>query len=204
MKKLPIKLQRKRTPKIAAASQRGIALILVISVLFALTMLGLASTDSSNLQSLMVRNNQFRLEAFNISYNEIESQMEFYETSTGKKPLFYVIDTGSLSADNLVTETDTSNPDTSSTETAGTAEQSSADAADAGTTVTGADEFYVRTNNGLFDKTITLSKTGGCAIFANTVGGFKKCSLMQLDSNAEYQKTNIGSDQAQQFSFLSY
>ncbi len=203
MKNIPIQLHRQRPPSFAAAKQRGIALILVISVLFALTMLGLASTDSSNLQSLMVRNNQFRLEAFNISYNEIEEQMEFYESSTGKKPLFYVIDTGTLSADNLSTTTETTNPD-GTTETAGTAEQSSADATGAETTVTGADEFYVRTDNGLFDKTITLSKTGGCAIFANTVGGFKKCSLMQLDSNAEYQKTNIGSDQAQQFSFLSY
>jgi len=152
-------------------AQKGVALIMVLAVLFALTLLGLASTDSSSLQALMVRNSQFRLEAFNRSYNEIEDQLDFYVTDAGKAPLFAVIDNGEQSA------TSTATP-------------------------TGA--LAVRSNATDFDTSITLRQNGGCPIYLNSLGTFKQCSLMELESESQYQDTNIGSEQVQQFSFTSF
>ncbi|MFT5571903.1 MAG: hypothetical protein ACI9FR_000824 [Cryomorphaceae bacterium] len=74
--------------------QQGITLIVVMVVLLALTVLGLASTDSGNLQQLMVRNNQFRLEAFNTSHAEIQAQVQFYD-EVSNAPIFVAIDSGS-------------------------------------------------------------------------------------------------------------
>jgi hypothetical protein len=79
--------------------QKGITLIVVMVVLLALTVLGLASTDSGNLQQVMVRNNQFRLEAFNTSHSEIEAQVQFYD-EVSNAPIFVAIDGGQrLSSD---------------------------------------------------------------------------------------------------------
>lgn len=75
------------------ANQRGITLIVVIVVLLGLTLVGLASTDSGNLQRVMVRNNQLRLEAFNSSAAEIAAQIQFYEEVTNA-PIYSAIDSG--------------------------------------------------------------------------------------------------------------
>ena len=83
----------------AKTHQQGFTLIVVMVVLLALTVLGLASTDSGNLQQVMVRNNQFRLEAFNTSHSEIEAQVQFYD-EVSNAPIFVAIDGGSrLSSD---------------------------------------------------------------------------------------------------------
>lgn len=60
------------------AKQRGMAMLVVIVALLVLTLLGLSAADSGSLQSLMVRNSQLRLEAFNSSLAEIEAQLENY------------------------------------------------------------------------------------------------------------------------------
>ena len=75
------------------SKQKGITLIVVIVVLLALTLVGLASTDSGNLQRVMARNNQFRLEAFNSSHAEITAQLQFYDEQSNA-PIFVAIDTG--------------------------------------------------------------------------------------------------------------
>jgi len=54
------------------------ALILVLVVLLVLTMLAISSSDTSNLQSIMARNSQLRMEAFNASNVEIEAQIDSY------------------------------------------------------------------------------------------------------------------------------
>ena len=79
-----------------AQQQTGVVLLLVLVVLLALTMLGLASTDSGNLQSLMTRNNQFRLEAFNTSHTEINAQLEDYAANIydDSNSVFKAIDVG--------------------------------------------------------------------------------------------------------------
>jgi len=199
----------KKTPPRSFNSEQGIALIMVLVVLFVLTVVGLASTDSSNLQSVMVRNNQFRLEAFNASMSEINDQMEFYVSDNGKAVLFAVIDNGTLNVTSTKSATSTGeaqdNP-TTTPDAVGTVDGTDAtDPNSDGTeNVTGADSFVILANNSLFDKDLTLQQEGGCAITLNSLGGFKKCSLMRLDSDALYQGTNIGSDQSQQFSFESF
>ena len=55
--------------------QEGVTLIVVMAILMVLTTLGLASMTDNRMQSVMVRNNQFKLEAFNASYTEINAQV---------------------------------------------------------------------------------------------------------------------------------
>lgn len=150
-------------------SQKGIALIMVLVVLLVLTLVGLSSTDSSNFQALMVRNNQFRLEAFNTSFTEIETQLNAYRTKDGKDILFKAVDGQTL----------------------------------IGKAITG-DTLPVTNNNTSFTKEVELSKVSGCPIFNESIGGFKKCHIMVVDSDSKYSGTNIGSDQVQQFSFYSF
>ena len=86
--------------------QNGMALIVVMVVLTALTLMGLAASDSSNLQSIMARNNQFRLEAFNTSNAEIGAQIDYYdEVAVGDNPIYVAID-GAARIDSLGTDLD--------------------------------------------------------------------------------------------------
>lgn len=151
--------------------QRGIALITVMVVLFVLTLLGLAATDSSNFQALMVRNNQFRLEAFNVSRSEIQDQIVAYNDDADKEALFYAIDVGSKV----------------STENAGSPSF-----------------FTVLYPRQAIDQNISLQRIGGCVVEGNTLGTGLTCSLVQLDSDASLEGTNIQSQQSQTFSFLSF
>lgn len=94
MKTQKLKMTRLRRYSLPRyTNQSGMTLIIVIVVLLALTLVGLAATDSGNLQRVMVRNNQFRLEAFNNSQSEIEAQIDFYNAQA--HPIFTAIDSGS-------------------------------------------------------------------------------------------------------------
>lgn len=57
-------------------NQQGVTLVVAIIVLLALTMLGLASTTDNRMQSVMVRNDQFKFDVFNASYSEINAQID--------------------------------------------------------------------------------------------------------------------------------
>lgn len=159
---------QKRPNKQFPKQQKGLALIMVLVVLLVLTLVGLSSIDSSNFQALMVRNNQFRLEAFNTSFSEIESQLEAYRTKNGKAILFKAVDGAVLTSKGLVPTLPMANHDSS------------------------------------FTKVVGLEKEIGCPIFDESIGGFKKCHILRVDSTSKYANTNIGSDQAQQFSFYSF
>jgi len=56
--------------------QAGISLLFTVVLLLALTLIAITITNSNQTQSVLVRNNQFRLEAFNISYTEIDAQID--------------------------------------------------------------------------------------------------------------------------------
>lgn len=150
--------------QIASQTQGGMAMIIVIVALLVLTLLGLSAADSGSLQSVMVRNNQLRLEAFNASLAEIEAQLDSYEqTDTGKAFLVDVVQGA------VIDETD----------------------------------LGLLSNNPAFEKNLTLSSKGGCPNYYNSLGGPIKCNLIELDSISEYQESNVGSDQVQQFTFYS-
>jgi len=163
------------TVKNNVEKQQGVALITVLVVLFVLTLLGLAATDSSNFQALMVRNNQFRLESFNVARSEIQDQLINYQRTedgglgnTGA--LLFAIESGSR----ISTE--------------------DGSAAPVGLTV--------RFERNAIDQNVTLNKVRDCPVENNSIGKFE-CSLIQLDSDAQVQNTNIQSLQSQRFSFIS-
>ncbi len=66
----------KRLSQQNIAQQSGIALIISIVVMLAMTVLAVAATNSNNTQAFMVRNAQFRMEMFNASYTEIDAQID--------------------------------------------------------------------------------------------------------------------------------
>jgi len=149
--------------------QKGVALITVMIVLFILTLLGLAATDSSNFQALMVRNNQFRLEVFNASRAEIQQQILAYQADDDRTVVFNAIDNARISTSD--------NPAPAN--------------------------LNVQTQSPNYVKVIALSRTGGCSTF-NTSIGSRRCDLLQLDSDAQLDGTNIASQQSQTFSFESF
>ena len=59
-----------------ANTQHGISLLFTVVLLLALTVVAITVTTSNQTQSILVRNNQFRLEAFNASYTEIDAQID--------------------------------------------------------------------------------------------------------------------------------
>ena len=60
---------------ISGVRQQGVALVITLVVMLVLTIVAIASTNSNQTQAIMVKNNQFRLEAFNTSYAEINAQV---------------------------------------------------------------------------------------------------------------------------------
>jgi len=80
--------------------QKGSSLLTVLVVLLVLSLLAVASFDSSNLQSLMTRNSQLRLETFNIGKAEVDAQAEGFESTGGNvnTTIAQLIDTPSPSA----------------------------------------------------------------------------------------------------------
>ena len=154
--------------------QKGMALIIVLVVLFLLTLVGLAGGDGSHFQALMVRNSQLRLEAFNTSFSEIEFQLEAYQSTAGKAVLYQVIDGEVLSSTGL-------GPDMESTPV-----------------------LSIADNDSVFVKEVMLSKVGDCPLFEESIGGYKKCHILRIDSGSSQLNSNIRSDQSQQFSFFTF
>ena len=70
-----------RSPMPALAhKQQGAALVITMFVLMVLTVVAISVTSTNQSQSIMVRNNQFRLESFNSSYAEIDAQVDAINT----------------------------------------------------------------------------------------------------------------------------
>lgn len=183
--------------------QSGIALITVMVVLFILTLLGLAATDSSNFQALMVRNNQFRLETFNVSRSEIQDQLNALNTAVAVAPapgadptalpagVVALVDGSSDSGQLLLFVTDNNDQRIS------TADDS---------------------NEGLFDvlfpqqlneddriitQNVAYQRVGGCSVEETTIGSVQ-CHVVQIDSDAQLSGTNIQSLQSQTFTFVTF
>lgn len=156
-----------------AKQQQGVALIITLVVLLAMTIIGLTATDSSNLQSLLARNSQFRIEAFNASNTELNAQLDYYRSAT-----FGTID---------------STLNTLAAQPEGTSVVLGQNDAD------GNPFIVLRSVNISFTKDVTLTREGGCDPGADTT---KECVLFRIDSSATYPNTNIRSDQVQTFSII--
>jgi len=86
-------------PNKLLSRQRGISLLLTVVVLLGLTIIAITITNSNQTQSTLVRNNQFRLEAFNASYTEIDAQIDAINQrtlSSGPPTYVNVLISGSL------------------------------------------------------------------------------------------------------------
>lgn len=147
------------------SKQKGMAMLVVVVALLVLTLLGLSAADSGSLQSLMVRNSQLRLEAFNSSFAEIEAQLESYgDKAAGAAKVVSVVDGAVLLEGDL----------------------------------------GVLSKKTMYEKSLRLEGIGGCPYYYNSINGIKKCSMIQLSSGSTSSEVNIGSNQEQQFAFLSF
>lgn len=60
--------------------QRGATLLVCLVLLLILTIIGAASVQDVNLQSIMTRNSQFRMQAYNVALSEIDGQFAGLQT----------------------------------------------------------------------------------------------------------------------------
>lgn len=167
-------------------AQRGASLLVTMVVLVALTVVALAVTNSNQSQSIMVRNNQFRLESFNVSYAEIDSQLY----SINKRPIskgipIYILEL----IDQLVGKSKKSTQ----------AVPSSDDYPDG---------LYLHTTTSAdyMEREIAHTYRGRCKIYGQQIGvGYEKlrCDDLKIESAADLKNTNIESDQHQVYNYLS-
>lgn len=66
-----------------ARHQEGATLIVSLILLLVLTIVGISTIESVNLQSLMARNSQFQVESYQVALSEIEAQLEALEVDLG-------------------------------------------------------------------------------------------------------------------------
>jgi type IV pilus assembly protein PilX len=59
-----------------ASKQRGATLLVSLVLLLLLTIIGISSIEDVSLQSNMVRNSQFKMQAFNIAFSESNAQYD--------------------------------------------------------------------------------------------------------------------------------
>jgi hypothetical protein len=160
--------------------QNGAVLVITIFVLMALTVVAISVTSSNQSQSIMVRNNQFRLESFNSSYAEIDAQVDFInkrKISDGVPTYILHLIDGQVGAKVSSGET-VSSPNYLS-------QLSSVDVA------------YI-------DSEVSQSYRGTCRIFGQQLGAGEEkvaCNELKIESDAALVNTNVVSNQHQVFEY---
>ena len=160
------------------SNQRGAALVITLVVLTVLTLVALASTDSNQIQAAMVRNNQFRLEAFNASYTEIDAQVDKINTNPSisagiPKALAVLID---KEVDEI--RHDDTDP-----------------------------LIFVESSHPEMTQGIASRYARSCVRVGGQVDVVNKlisCHVLQLESEAQYQNTKIRSDQFQNYEYDTF
>jgi len=176
----PIKMKKTTYPLHKPQSvQEGLALIVTIVVLLGLTVLALATTNSNLSQSIMVRNNQFRLEEFNTSYAEIEGQVDAIN----------VIPLSQGVPDYVISLIDNIVPRVSS----------------ASTDPTTAIDITSPTETNYMDRLVEQVYDGQCFVFGEEtgVGNDKiRCDQIRIESQSRLDGRNVGgSDQRQVYRY---
>ena len=163
--------------------QSGVALLISIVVMLALTVLALAATNSNQTQAFLVRNAQFRLETFNASFTELDAHVDFINgrpLSAGVPE--YVVDLidGPLGAD--------INSDGSGF-------------------YTEALQFEARTDPGYMDQSVGQTYRGPCAVIGGDLGaGVERIRCDEIVITAESVLVNqesILSEQHQVYQYLT-
>lgn len=168
------------TPQQIHSRQEGISLLLTVLVLLALTIIAITVTNSNQTQSTLVRNNQFRLEAFNASYTEIDAQIDVInQRALSAGPPTYV---DVLIAGDFNQRIEAGDNDLALLATAATGSQVSV------------------------ARSLTQVYRGPCQVFGeetsvNTPSVI--CNEIRIDSDAELINTNVGSMQRQVYEYRS-
>ena len=157
-------------------AQKGAALVITLAVLLMLTLVAVTATSSNQVQSIMVRNNQFRLLAFNSSYSEIDGQIDALNSIPINSPV----------PDHIITLLDNTLGAKVSTDK-------------------GNLPLYSEVTQDVA-LNASQTYRGPCAVFGEEIGvGAQRveCSLMRIESNAQRDNTNIQSNQRQLYELLS-
>jgi len=200
-------MKKKYLMKTGFEKQQGIALITVMVVLFVLTLLGLAATDSSNFQALMVRNNQFRLETFNVSRAEIQDQLVALNQApaVGAPPLApgVILGNDGLPAEAgviAVADSESARALFFAIDSGG--QRLSTKDGSNGTT------FDVLSLNQGINQDVAFRSVRECAVDGGSTGeaiaSGIRCYVIQVDSDAQLTGTNIQSLQSQTIEFNSF
>lgn len=157
--------------------QNGSALLISVVVLLAMTVLALASTNSNQNQALMVRNAQFRMEAFNASFAEIDGQIDSINTRSladGVPNYINALIDNSVGSSINHQSTPIAIPQFSTGETT------------------------------YLTQTVGQTYRGVCPTFGEQVGAGAetiRCSEILIDSGAELVNTTVRSDQNQVYEY---
>lgn len=95
----------------SATGQRGVALIVSLIVLAAMTILGLSSIRSTSMQQLIIKNMQFLTAAQHIARTEINGQLDIINTNLPGDPDQLIVDLLTTPVDDVADTTGT-NTDT--------------------------------------------------------------------------------------------
>lgn len=155
--------------------------MVTLVVLMALTVVAVAVTNSNQSQSIMVRNNQFRLETFNVSYSELDAQIDTINKRSLAQgipaKLIKLVD--GVKGDRLW--------DTAPNE---------------------ADRIPLLsvTDTNYMDRAVAQEKHGRCKDFGEQMGvgsEIVKCDEIKVESDADLKNTSVSSEQRQVYEYRS-
>lgn len=177
-------------PRRRLSKESGISLLLTVIVLLVLTVIAITVTNSNQTQSILVRNNQLRLEAFNNSYTEIDAQIDVInQRSLSQGPPLYVNVLIDGNFNDRLTQGE------SGLELFSQAAQDADDQASDGSTPIGN-----------ITRDVAQVYRGSCQIFGEEIGvntAGVVCNELRIDTNLRLSNTNINSSQSQVYEYRS-
>lgn len=180
--------------------QAGISLLFTVVLLLALTVIAITVTTSNQTQSILVRNNQFRLEAFNASYTEIDAQIDAINQralSAGPPTYVDVLISGEFNQ-----RIEAGDNELALLSTAASAGQLS-EPDDAGNDTSGPSNNVEVAG---VARAISQVYRGPCQIFgeeASVNAASVVCNEIRIDSDTQLANTSVGSMQRQVYEYRS-
>ena len=163
------------------AQHRGAALIVTMIVVLALSVVAVGVTTNNQMQSLMARSAQFRMESFNISYAEIDAQID----AINKRKI----------SDGVPRWVEASISE-------GLGGRVSSAAADEGRVL----DLLSTASTSFSDREIAQEYRANCVIYGQQIGVGKEvyqCFEMMLESKAALKNTSVESQQSQVYEYYT-